>query len=70
MPGTVTLVKASVGDLVKRGQPVLVLEAMKMEHVITAPHDGTVQQLKVVPGGTVAMDDLLAVIAPAETSES
>ncbi|WP_370093477.1 biotin carboxylase N-terminal domain-containing protein [Streptacidiphilus sp. MAP12-20] len=71
MPGTVTLVKASVGDQVKRGQAVLVLEAMKMEHVITAPHDGTVQQLKVVPGGTVAMDELLAVIAPlAENTES
>ncbi|WP_370112313.1 biotin carboxylase N-terminal domain-containing protein [Streptacidiphilus sp. MAP12-33] len=70
MPGTVTLVKASVGDQVKRGQAVLVLEAMKMEHVITAPHDGTVAQLKVVPGGTVAMDDLLAVIAPAEAPES
>ncbi|WP_037605280.1 acetyl/propionyl/methylcrotonyl-CoA carboxylase subunit alpha [Streptacidiphilus rugosus] len=71
MPGTVTLVKASVGDQVKRGQAVLVLEAMKMEHVITAPHDGTVQQLKVVPGVTVAMDELLAVIAPlAETTES
>jgi acetyl-CoA/propionyl-CoA carboxylase biotin carboxyl carrier protein len=67
MPGTVTLVKASVGDQVKRGQAVLVLEAMKMEHVITAPHDGTVAQLKVVPGATVAMDDLLAVIAPADT---
>ncbi|WP_042420821.1 acetyl/propionyl/methylcrotonyl-CoA carboxylase subunit alpha [Streptacidiphilus anmyonensis] len=75
MPGTVTLVKASVGETVKRGQAVLVLEAMKMEHVITAPHDGTVAQLKVVPGGTVAMDDLLAVITPAsaptdETAES
>jgi acetyl-CoA/propionyl-CoA carboxylase biotin carboxyl carrier protein len=68
MPGTVTLVKASVGDTVKRGQAVLVLEAMKMEHVITAPHDGTVAQLKVVPGATVAMDDLLAVIAPADDS--
>ncbi|MBF9070526.1 acetyl/propionyl/methylcrotonyl-CoA carboxylase subunit alpha [Streptacidiphilus fuscans] len=69
MPGTVTLVKASVGDRVTRGQAVLVLEAMKMEHVITAPHDGVVEQLKVVPGATVAMDDLLAVIAPAETSD-
>ncbi|WP_370067614.1 biotin carboxylase N-terminal domain-containing protein [Streptacidiphilus sp. MAP5-3] len=69
MPGTVTLVKASVGDRVSRGQAVLVLEAMKMEHVITAPHDGIVEQLKVVPGATVAMDDLLAVIAPAETSD-
>ena len=64
MPGTVTVVKAAVGDRVAKGQPLLILEAMKMEHVITAPHDGTVEQLRVAPGGTVAMDELLAVVAP------
>jgi len=64
MPGTVTVVKAAVGDRVTKGQPLLILEAMKMEHVITAPHDGTVEQLRVAPGGTVAMDELLAVVAP------
>ena len=66
MPGTVTVVKAAVGDLVTKGQPLLILEAMKMEHVITAPYDGTVEQLRVTAGGTVAMDELLAVIAPTE----
>ena len=64
MPGTVTVVKAAVGDLVTKGQPLLILEAMKMEHVIAAPYDGTVEQLRVTAGGTVAMDELLAVITP------
>jgi acetyl-CoA/propionyl-CoA carboxylase biotin carboxyl carrier protein len=66
MPGTVTVVKATVGERVAKGQPLLILEAMKMEHVITAPHDGIVEQIRAVPGGTVAMDELLAVVAPHE----
>ncbi|MFC1429318.1 biotin carboxylase N-terminal domain-containing protein [Streptacidiphilus sp. N1-3] len=66
MPGTVTVVKAAVGDSVTKGQPLLILEAMKMEHVITAPYDGTLEQLRVAAGGTVAMDELLAVITPTE----
>jgi acetyl-CoA/propionyl-CoA carboxylase biotin carboxyl carrier protein len=44
----------------------LVVEAMKMEHVITAPHDGTVAEVSVVPGATVAMDQVLAVIDPSD----
>jgi acetyl-CoA/propionyl-CoA carboxylase biotin carboxyl carrier protein len=39
---------------------------MKMEHVITAPHDGTVAEIDVVAGSTVAMDQVLAVVTPAE----
>ena len=70
MPGTVTVVKAAVGDLVTKGQPLMILEAMKMEHVITAPYDGTVEQLRVVAGGTVAMDELLAVITPTGSGPS
>ena len=66
MPGTVTVVKTTVGEAVVKGQPLLILEAMKMEHVITAPHDGVVEQLRAVPGGTVAMDELLAVVTPNE----
>ena len=66
MPGTVTVVKATVGERVTKGQPLLILEAMKMEHVITAPHDGTVEQLRAVAGSTVAMDELLAVVTPDE----
>ncbi|MCW7946942.1 acetyl-COA carboxylase [Streptomyces hygroscopicus] len=66
MPGTVTVVKVAVGDEVTAGQSLLVVEAMKMEHVISAPHAGTVAELDVSPGTTVAMDQVLAVIAPHE----
>ncbi len=66
MPGTVTVVKVAVGDEVAAGQSLLVVEAMKMEHVISAPHAGTVAEIDVTPGTAVAMDQVLAVIAPAE----
>ncbi|MFJ3665338.1 acetyl/propionyl/methylcrotonyl-CoA carboxylase subunit alpha [Streptomyces sp. NPDC090106] len=65
MPGTVTVVKVAVGDEVAAGQSLLVVEAMKMEHVIAAPHAGTVAELDVRPGTTVAMDQVLAVVTPA-----
>ncbi|MFD8721285.1 acetyl/propionyl/methylcrotonyl-CoA carboxylase subunit alpha [Streptomyces sp. NPDC059629] len=68
MPGTVTVVKVAVGDEVTAGQSLLVVEAMKMEHVVSAPHAGTVAELDVTPGSTVAMDQVLAVIAPAATA--
>ncbi|MGW7053936.1 acetyl-CoA carboxylase biotin carboxylase subunit [Streptomyces sp. NPDC054887] len=68
MPGTVTVVKVSVGDHVDAGQSLLVVEAMKMEHVISAPHAGTVTELDVTPGSTVAMDQVLAVVTPQEES--
>ncbi|MGW8989009.1 acetyl/propionyl/methylcrotonyl-CoA carboxylase subunit alpha [Streptomyces zhihengii] len=64
MPGTVTVVKVAVGDVVAAGQSLLVVEAMKMEHVIAAPHAGTVTELDVVAGSTVAMDQVLAVVLP------
>ncbi|MFJ8928529.1 acetyl/propionyl/methylcrotonyl-CoA carboxylase subunit alpha [Streptomyces sp. NPDC102364] len=66
MPGTVTVVKVATGDQVDAGQSLLVVEAMKMEHVITSPHAGTVTELDVSPGTTVAMDQVLAVVAPAD----
>ncbi|MFJ6984036.1 MULTISPECIES: biotin carboxylase N-terminal domain-containing protein [unclassified Streptomyces] len=66
MPGTVTVVKVAVGDEVTAGQSLLVVEAMKMEHVIAAPHAGTVTELDVTPGTTVAMEQVLAVVAPHE----
>ncbi|KND45642.1 acetyl/propionyl/methylcrotonyl-CoA carboxylase subunit alpha [Streptomyces stelliscabiei] len=69
MPGTVTVVKVAVGDEVMAGQSLLVVEAMKMEHVVSAPHAGTVAELDVTPGATVAMDQVLAVIAPHEEQE-
>ncbi|MET9497668.1 biotin carboxylase N-terminal domain-containing protein [Streptomyces sp. NPDC006552] len=64
MPGTVTVVKVAVGDEVTAGQSLLVVEAMKMEHVIAAPHAGVVTELDVTPGTTVAMDQTLAVVNP------
>ncbi|MFJ9953504.1 acetyl/propionyl/methylcrotonyl-CoA carboxylase subunit alpha [Kitasatospora sp. NPDC091207] len=66
MPGTVTVVKTTAGEAVRKGQPLLVLEAMKMEHVIAAPHDGTVSELRATAGATVAMEELLVVVTPAE----
>ncbi|MEV4741041.1 biotin carboxylase N-terminal domain-containing protein [Streptomyces sp. NPDC049555] len=70
MPGTVTVVKAAVGDEVAAGQSLLVVEAMKMEHVIAAPHAGTVTELDVTAGSTVAMDQVLAVVTPTEEEAS
>ncbi|MDR3082995.1 MAG: ATP-grasp domain-containing protein [Streptomyces sp.] len=66
MPGTVTVVKVEPGEQVRRGQALLVLEAMKMEHVISAPHDGTVDDLRVAAGATVAMDAPLVTVTAAE----
>ncbi|MFD7453776.1 biotin carboxylase N-terminal domain-containing protein [Kitasatospora sp. NPDC059827] len=68
MPGTVTVVKTAAGETVRKGQPLLVLEAMKMEHVIAAPHDGVVAELRATAGATVAMEDLLVVVTPAESA--
>jgi len=45
MPGLVKIVRAAKGDAVKKGQPLLVLEAMKMEHTIAAPHDGVITEI-------------------------
>jgi 3-methylcrotonyl-CoA carboxylase alpha subunit len=45
MPGLVKIVRAAAGDLVTKGQPLLVLEAMKMEHTIAAPHDGLITEI-------------------------
>ncbi|MBO3742975.1 acetyl/propionyl/methylcrotonyl-CoA carboxylase subunit alpha [Actinoplanes flavus] len=62
MPGTVTVVAVSEGDRVTAGQTVAVVEAMKMEHALTAPVDGTVTELRARAGATVAKDAILLVI--------
>jgi acetyl-CoA/propionyl-CoA carboxylase biotin carboxyl carrier protein len=62
MPGTVLAVEVAAGDPVKSGQPLLTVEAMKMEHQITAPLDGVVAELSAKPGQQAAMDEVLAVI--------
>ena len=62
MPGTVLAVHVTDGQLVSAGQPLVIVEAMKMEHTVTAPLDGTVTGLAVKTGQQVAMDEALAVI--------
>ncbi|WP_062345793.1 acetyl/propionyl/methylcrotonyl-CoA carboxylase subunit alpha [Herbidospora yilanensis] len=64
MPGTVLVVKAAQGDRVAEGQPLLIVEAMKMEHTVTAPVGGTVT-LRVRAGQQVALDEVLAVVEAA-----
>ena len=63
MPGTVVRVGAAVGDAVVAGQPLVWLEAMKMEHVVRAPVDGVVEELAVTPGRTVDVGSILALVA-------
>ncbi|WP_371406210.1 acetyl/propionyl-CoA carboxylase subunit alpha [Kribbella sp. NBC_00662] len=62
MPGTVIRVGVQVGDKVTQGQPLLWLEAMKMEHTIAAPVDGVVGELKVEAGQQVEVGAVLAVV--------
>jgi acetyl/propionyl-CoA carboxylase alpha subunit len=67
MPGNVIRVGAAVGDAVTAGQPLIWLEAMKMEHTITAPTDGVLTQLDVTTGQQVEVG---AVLARVEAPES
>ena len=62
MPGTVTVVAVTAGQAVRAGDRLVVVEAMKMEHVLTAPVDGVVGELRVAVGGTVARDDVLVTV--------
>lgn len=62
MPGTILEIKVKEGDSVKRGQPVMILEAMKMENDIVAPCDGKITSIVVNKGDTVESADTLATI--------
>ncbi|NMI00758.1 biotin carboxylase N-terminal domain-containing protein [Pseudonocardia acidicola] len=66
MPGGVVRVLAEPGDTVAAGRPLIVLEAMKMEHTITAPADGTVTEVHVVRGDQVDTGQVLAVVEATE----
>jgi propionyl-CoA carboxylase alpha chain len=66
MPGTVARIGVAVGDQVTQGQPLLWLEAMKMEHVIAAPAAGIVADLPVAAGQQVEVGSVLAVVKPEE----
>ncbi|MEU6998533.1 biotin carboxylase N-terminal domain-containing protein [Nonomuraea sp. NPDC046570] len=70
MPGTVLVVKTQVGELVSEGQPLLIVEAMKMEHTVTAPHAGVVTELPARAGRPVDLDAVLAVVTLAEGEEA
>ncbi|MCR5878599.1 acetyl/propionyl/methylcrotonyl-CoA carboxylase subunit alpha [Phenylobacterium sp. J367] len=65
MPGKVTAVAVKAGEAVAKGQPLLTLEAMKMEHAMTAPFDGTVESLAVAVGAQVTEGAVLATLTPA-----
>lgn len=60
MPGSVIRVGAAVGDTVTAGQPLIWLEAMKMEHTIAAPEDGVLAELNVAAGQQVEVGAVLA----------
>ena len=62
MPGSIVNINVTVGQAIKAGDVLIILEAMKMENDITAPCDGTVKQILTTKGATVNTDDALIVI--------
>ncbi|GAB3696029.1 acetyl/propionyl/methylcrotonyl-CoA carboxylase subunit alpha [Saccharopolyspora tripterygii] len=70
MPGKVIRLAASAGDRVTAGQPILWLEAMKMEHTVAAPTDGVLAELNVTAGQQVEVGTVLAVVDTPDSEES
>jgi len=70
MPGSVIAVLAEAGQRVSAGQPLVIVEAMKMEHTVTAPADGVVAELTAKAGQQVRMDESLAVIGPVPADDA
>ncbi len=66
--GTVVLISSEVGTTVGEGAPILVLESMKMEHVVRSPFQGVVRTVPVVLGGLVAVGDPVAVVEASGTA--
>ncbi|MDX8143020.1 acetyl/propionyl/methylcrotonyl-CoA carboxylase subunit alpha [Lentzea sp. BCCO 10_0061] len=66
MPGTVLVVRARQGEEVTAGQALFVVEAMKMEHTVTAPVDGVLAEVNVQAGQQVALDQVLALVVSHE----
>jgi len=62
MPGTILDIKISSGDVVKRGDILFILEAMKMENEITSPKDGVIKDINITKGASVSTNDVLATI--------
>jgi acetyl/propionyl-CoA carboxylase alpha subunit len=65
MNGTVIALEVPEGERVRKGQAILVIEAMKMEHRVAAPCDGVVGKLLTQPGAVVATGQVVAIVAPA-----
>lgn len=63
MPGTISDIKVKVGDNVKKGQVLLILEAMKMENEIYAGIDGTVSLINISKGASVSVGDVLITLS-------
>jgi 3-methylcrotonyl-CoA carboxylase alpha subunit len=70
MPGKIIAVEVATGQAVTKGQKLLTLEAMKMEHTLLAPFDGVVAELNAVAGGQVQVEALLVRIEPVEKDAS
>lgn len=62
MPGKILAIKVNAGQAVKKGEVVMILEAMKMENEITAPEDGTIASINVAVGDSVESGDTLATL--------
>ncbi len=62
MPGVILQIKKSSGDQVKKGETILILEAMKMENEVVAPKDGVIVQIIAAQGASVNTGDVLAVM--------
>jgi len=62
MPGKIVSVKASIGQTLKKGEVILILEAMKMENEIVSPQDGTLASINVTAGQAIEAGTLLATL--------
>jgi biotin carboxyl carrier protein len=69
MPGKVVAIVAPEGAAVARGDTVVIIEAMKMEHAVKAPADGVVSSIPVAVGHQVEADQVLAVVESTEADE-
>ena len=66
LQGTIVAIEVSEGDLVRPGQQIAVLESMKMEHLVTAPHGGRVTKIAGEAGVTLMQDEAILFLEPAE----
>src|SRR5436190_4139032 len=66
LQGTIVAIEVGEGDLVRPGQQIAVLESMKMEHLVTAPHGGRVTRIAAEAGVTLMQDEAILFLEPAE----